>query len=221
MGCLLYELLTGRVPFEADSAAEVFAGHLYRAAVPPRQLAPERAIPVALDAAVMHALAKLPAERPADARAMREELRAALTGRVDAPRGEGKKQDRGPDAPAPSAAPAGQARVAVLEAPGAANPSVVTALGAAGFTAVLAAPTDALEGFSAVVLVPRSAQDALPAAAALLRKSGIPPVLLCGPEDDLALMTSAIEAGVYDYIPLPLDPVDLSRKVSRAQRKRR
>jgi len=40
-----------------------------------------------------------------------------------------------------------------------------------------------------------------------------PPVLLCG-EDDLTLMTRAIEGGIYDYIPLPLDPVDLSRKVA-------
>jgi serine/threonine-protein kinase len=45
-------------------------------------------------------------------------------------------------------------------------------------------------------------------------------VLLCGPEDDLQLMAAAIGAGIFDYVPLPLDPVDLSRKVARALRRR-
>jgi len=223
LGCILYELLTGQLPFTAGSAAEVFAGHMYRAPVPPRQVAPERAIPAALETVVLRALAKRPAERPPDAQAMRVELLATLEARMEAPRGEGKKQARstsGEGLPAVAAAP-GSAPVAVIEPAGAGADSVATVLAASGIPTQLVAPGDALRGFSAVVFVPGPGQPALNTAAALLQRAGDVPVLLCGPEDDLSLMASAIEAGVYDYVPLPLDPVDLSKKVARAQRRRR
>ncbi|WP_239014624.1 hypothetical protein [Archangium violaceum] len=36
-----------------------------------------------------------------------------------------------------------------------------------------------------------------------------------------SLMSRAVASGVYDYVPLPLDPTDLVRKVGRALRSRR
>jgi eukaryotic-like serine/threonine-protein kinase len=77
IGIVLYELLTGRVPFDAESPVTVALKQVNEAPIPPRQLVPE--IPPALDAIVLRAMEKDPARRFADA----DEFIAALeAGRV-------------------------------------------------------------------------------------------------------------------------------------------
>lgn len=61
LGVCLYELLTGRPPFDAPGIAELCAMVLKDAAAPPSTLAP--GIPPELDAAVLKCLTKSPAER--------------------------------------------------------------------------------------------------------------------------------------------------------------
>ncbi|KAF0240118.1 MAG: serine/threonine protein kinase, partial [Planctomycetota bacterium] len=65
LGVILYEALTGKPPFDGDSAMEIYRAHLTQPARPPGQLAP--GIPAELDAFVLRALAKDPAERFPDA----------------------------------------------------------------------------------------------------------------------------------------------------------
>ncbi len=72
IGIVLYELLTGRVPFDAESPVAVALKQVSEVPVPPRELNPE--IPPALDAVVLRALEKVPAQRFADA----DEFIAAL-----------------------------------------------------------------------------------------------------------------------------------------------
>jgi eukaryotic-like serine/threonine-protein kinase len=77
IGIVLYELLTGQVPFDAESPVTVALKQVNETPVPPRQLVPE--IPPALEAIVLRALEKDPARRFADA----DEFIAALeAGRV-------------------------------------------------------------------------------------------------------------------------------------------
>jgi eukaryotic-like serine/threonine-protein kinase len=64
-GAILYELLTGVVPFAGSSTSETLALMLTRAPMPPSKLVP--AIPAALDTVVLAALAKTPAKRPQNA----------------------------------------------------------------------------------------------------------------------------------------------------------
>ena len=71
-GCVLYECLTGRPPFQADSAYELVAKVLTDQAVRPRQVNPE--VPAALDALVMATLAKDPDGRPQSALALHDGL---------------------------------------------------------------------------------------------------------------------------------------------------
>jgi len=71
-GIILYELLTGKVPFYAESLYEVITKHLNEPPVPLRQVRPE--IPEALEAAVLRALAKEKDQRFPTAAAMAEEL---------------------------------------------------------------------------------------------------------------------------------------------------
>jgi beta-lactam-binding protein with PASTA domain/predicted Ser/Thr protein kinase len=72
IGVMLYELLTGRVPFDAESPVTIALKHVSEAPVPPSEFNP--AIPPALEAVVLKAMQKDPARRFADA----DEFIAAL-----------------------------------------------------------------------------------------------------------------------------------------------
>jgi eukaryotic-like serine/threonine-protein kinase len=60
-GIMMYELLTGRVPFGGDNWLAVMAGHLGETPAPIRKLRPE--VPPALEAVVIHALRRQPGHR--------------------------------------------------------------------------------------------------------------------------------------------------------------
>jgi eukaryotic-like serine/threonine-protein kinase len=65
IGVVLYEMLTGRVPFDAEAAVTIAIKHVSEAPMSPVLLNP--AIPPELDSVVMWALNKAPADRPANA----------------------------------------------------------------------------------------------------------------------------------------------------------
>jgi serine/threonine protein kinase len=75
LGCVLYELLTGRTPYVFETLAELTAKHRDEPIVPLRQVRPD--VPERLEAAVMHALARNPDYRPESAAALAEELAIA------------------------------------------------------------------------------------------------------------------------------------------------
>jgi len=62
-GVVLYELLTGRRPFEGMSPAEVMSAQISDPPVAPSVRAPDRNIPPSLDAIVLWALSKAPEDR--------------------------------------------------------------------------------------------------------------------------------------------------------------
>lgn len=225
LGCVLHELIIGQPPFPAESPAETMSGHLYRPPPPMRQLRPHLEIAPALEALVLECLAKVKEQRPENAQVMRLRLRQTLTASSpspQAPRGEGKKKDR----PLPAASLSGfevpsDLPVGVLEAEKAASSMAAsTALAAVGFQVVPWSEGAPLGDVRALVIVPAPGTDGLGLARKLAATPKAPPVLLCG-EDDLTVMTRAIEGGIYDYVPLPLDPLELCRKVARALRARR
>ena len=77
-GCLLYELLVGRPPFQGDSPVSVAYQHVREAPVPPSQLDPM--ISPGMDAIVLKSLAKDPADRYQTAAAMRADIGRLLAG---------------------------------------------------------------------------------------------------------------------------------------------
>jgi len=79
LGVVLYELLTGRTPFDADTLPELVLKREQGAVVPPRDLVPD--VPLALERVVMRCLALEPKHRPASA----AELARALEGGTDEP----------------------------------------------------------------------------------------------------------------------------------------
>ncbi|WP_411106878.1 protein kinase domain-containing protein [Streptomyces sp. cmx-4-9] len=82
LGVLLYELLSGNVPFAGSTALGVLHRHLYEPPLPVRQLRPE--IPAALEAVLMHLLAKDPQDRPGSAQEVYEALAPLLPARGSA-----------------------------------------------------------------------------------------------------------------------------------------
>lgn len=77
-GCLTYELLTGRPPFQGDSPVSVAYQHVREAPVPPSHL--DALVTPAMDAIVLKSLAKDPADRYQTAAAMRADIGRLLSG---------------------------------------------------------------------------------------------------------------------------------------------
>jgi serine/threonine protein kinase len=75
LGIILYEMLTGAVPFSADTPLAVALKQVSEPPRPPREVVPS--IPVELEKIVLHALAKHAADRPANANQLRRELHTA------------------------------------------------------------------------------------------------------------------------------------------------
>ena len=83
LGCMLYEMLTGDVPFRGHSPMVTMTAHLMHEVVPLRKKRADGAISAALEAVVMRALSKRPEDRHPSARALAEALIAAeSSGRV-------------------------------------------------------------------------------------------------------------------------------------------
>ena len=57
-GCILYEMLTGDVPFHAETFMGVLTKHMFEEPMPPSQRAPTRSIPPDVEAVCLKALAK-------------------------------------------------------------------------------------------------------------------------------------------------------------------
>ncbi|GAA1948639.1 serine/threonine-protein kinase [Kitasatospora viridis] len=81
VGCLLYELLTGRPPFEADDTLGVMWAHARSQPEAPSRR--REGISAALDELVLGLLAKQPDDRPADAATVRDALRVIEAGGVE------------------------------------------------------------------------------------------------------------------------------------------
>jgi len=74
MGCVLYEMLAGRQPYESGSVLALLARHV--AARPPSVREVDATVPLYVDRAAMRAMAKEPEERFASAKEFAEVLRA-------------------------------------------------------------------------------------------------------------------------------------------------
>ncbi|MBO1901293.1 Stk1 family PASTA domain-containing Ser/Thr kinase [Leucobacter weissii] len=88
-GVLLYELLTGDVPFRGDTAVAVAYQHVSERPEPPSQRDP--AVSAPLERVVLHALAKDRARRFQSAREYREALRLAASGTMPKLSGDGEQ----------------------------------------------------------------------------------------------------------------------------------
>ncbi|MBX7236327.1 MAG: protein kinase [Caldilineales bacterium] len=80
LGLVLYQMLAGRVPFEADNTPALLYKQVHEAPPPLRSFVPD--LPSAVEAVMARALAKDPAQRFHSAGEMARALQAAMTGRI-------------------------------------------------------------------------------------------------------------------------------------------
>ncbi len=79
IGATLYEALTGRPPFVANSAAEILHQVLYAEAIPPQKIAPN--VPRDLQSICLQCLEKLPDKRYASAAMLLDDIERFLSGK--------------------------------------------------------------------------------------------------------------------------------------------
>ncbi|NLX03161.1 MAG: protein kinase [Syntrophomonadaceae bacterium] len=72
LGCVLYEMLTGKPPFDAESPVTVALKHIHDEITPPRQI--NASIPMALEGIIYRAMEKVPEKRFNSAQKMRNDL---------------------------------------------------------------------------------------------------------------------------------------------------
>ncbi len=72
LGIILYECVTGVIPFTADEPASILYMHVHELPNPPRQLNPD--IPPEFEALILQLLEKKPALRPANARILKQQM---------------------------------------------------------------------------------------------------------------------------------------------------
>ena len=82
LGVTLYEMVTGRPPFDADTPVATALQQVNDEPVPPRQV--RASIPPALEAVILRAMRKNPAERYDSATEMRDDLRRVANGEAPA-----------------------------------------------------------------------------------------------------------------------------------------
>jgi serine/threonine-protein kinase len=80
LGVILFELLTGQVPFNDTRPMEVLLGHIQQSPPSPRSLRPD--LPLGVEQVVLKALAKDPAARYATAGALAQTLRTVWPARM-------------------------------------------------------------------------------------------------------------------------------------------
>jgi serine/threonine protein kinase len=62
-GVVLFELLTGRLPFEGETAVAMMLAHQEQTPAAPSRFVPEKSVPIQVDSAVLRSLAKFPSAR--------------------------------------------------------------------------------------------------------------------------------------------------------------
>jgi serine/threonine protein kinase len=98
VGVILYQLLTGVLPFEAEAPTQVVLMHITQPVRDPRSVAPERNIPDVLVDICLMALAKSPAHRFSNADEFSEALAEALSTIEVLPKSVGMRSARELDA---------------------------------------------------------------------------------------------------------------------------
>jgi serine/threonine-protein kinase len=84
LGIIMYEMLCGHVPFEADTFMGVLTKHLYEEPIPPRRLVPPVEIPKHVEAVLLKAISKKPEKRYQSMGEFAEDLRSIRNGKAPA-----------------------------------------------------------------------------------------------------------------------------------------
>ncbi len=82
LGIIMYEMLCGHVPFQADTFMGVLTKHLYEEPVPPARLVPPVKVPRSLEATLLKAIAKKPDKRYQTMADFGQDVQALIDGKT-------------------------------------------------------------------------------------------------------------------------------------------
>jgi serine/threonine-protein kinase len=88
LGVMLYEMVSGELPFNADNFMGILTQHMYKQPVPPRALVHAPPCPPGLEAIILKCLLKRPEQRYGDMDALAEDLRRHASGAMPEAMGE-------------------------------------------------------------------------------------------------------------------------------------
>ena len=138
LGGMLYEMVTGRLPFEAPTVMALLSKHLLETIMPPSQRRPDLNIPPAIDNLILGAMAKNAADRPATMELFGEQI-AALLATFPGDSGQATAQNTAAQPIQTRAQPA-VTPLAMTPPPHAATPGAGTPFAAAPTAAVMSPP---------------------------------------------------------------------------------
>lgn len=222
LGCMLYELLTGRVPF-VGHPMQVLTKQMFAVPPAPSEVRRDVTIPHAIEDLVMRMLAKREEGRPSAAE-VRSEVAAHLAGKVHERARERIGQEGRaarmvstirPAAEAMSPATVGEDAI-VVAVVGELEGDLSIGLSANGIVPYIVSEEQPIEG-AHVVFAPNLDPEALAALKARYRL----PVVTDTRRDDPGRLPALLRAGVDEVLPRPVQAEELARRVSRAVRKAR
>jgi eukaryotic-like serine/threonine-protein kinase len=82
LGVILYEMASGKLPFDADNFMGILTQHMYRSPIPIRALVNNSDCPPGLEAIVQKCLEKLPGSRYQSVHELADDLRKFLAGQI-------------------------------------------------------------------------------------------------------------------------------------------
>jgi serine/threonine-protein kinase len=82
LGVILYEMASGKLPFDSDNFMGILTQHMYKAPIPIRALVNNSDCPPGLEAIVQKCLEKLPGSRYQSVTALAEDLKLLLAGQI-------------------------------------------------------------------------------------------------------------------------------------------
>ncbi len=244
LGVMLYEMISGEVPFSGQNVTDILIGHMFHPPPPPSDVETETAVHPQLEELALRTLSKNRFERPQTV----GEFRQALTDALEQPRAtpsrtdSKKKQDRSaradaaglrrPPSPTQIQRPVTQKQqvFVILEPDGRAAGSLSTLLQANGHLVEVTNRLDdvllqvrSLDPAAVVVDLGDDPTGLLQALSGRLSKGRLSgkDVVIVGPEDDMELMTSALNLGLSNYVPKSVVGEKLPKIIARILRRLR
>lgn len=194
LGVILYELASGKVPFDADNFMGILTQHMYKAPVPMRALVPApEDVPPGLEAIVLKCLSKRPEQRYSSMREVMTDLEKMLQGSVPDAVTEMMQRSGGFNVPADYFAKPSMPRP-VPAAPGGGHQR------SRGPLIAMIAGIGACVGIAVMVLVKSSASDAKPPEKEVVVVTKEVPAPQAAPTVAAAPATKEIAVGI--------DPID-------------